>query len=175
MEACKSSGIVLFDDVEKILPPKHNGGPELEDTLLAIEAAGLEILDETKAAFETSVAMDPDPQGDLEEPIKIYLRQMDRFAPLTRVREFELMEMMRTGEASDAGRALQELVQANILLPVAIAKRYGRGVKLLELVAAGNDGLLDAMRAFDCHKGYRFSSFAIWWVRQAVIRASRIH
>ena len=175
IDAHKNSGFVLFDEVEKLLPSRHCGGSELEETLLAIEAAGLEILDEPKANFEAAVAIDPDPRGDLENPIKIYLREIARFPPITRVREFELTEIMRSGDAQAAAGALEELVQSNILVVVAIAKRYGRGVKILDLVVAGNNGLVEAMRNFDCRRGYRFSSYAIWWIRQSIIRASRIH
>jgi RNA polymerase primary sigma factor len=121
------------------------------------------------------VAIDSDPRGDLENPVKIYLREIARFPSITRVREFELTEIMRSGGEQAAGGALEELVQSNILVVVAIAKRYGRGVKILDLVVAGNNGLVEAMRHFDCHRGYRFSSYAIWWIRQSIIRASRIH
>lgn len=171
----KASGYVLFDDIEKLLPRTHNGGSELEEALLAIEAAALEILDEPRADFAAHVAIDPSPEKDLENPINMYMREIARFPPIDRVQEFELTELMRSGDAASAGRALQELVQANLLLVVAIAKRYGRGVKLLDLAVAGNNGLMDAMRNFDCHRGYRFSSYAIWWIRQAIIRASRTH
>ncbi|HEV2201816.1 MAG TPA: sigma-70 family RNA polymerase sigma factor [Bryobacteraceae bacterium] len=172
----KESGFVLFDEVEGVLPPKHNGGRALEDTILAIESSGLEILDEPRAEFEAKLSADTDPKNYLDDPVKVYVREVGQVPLLSRLREFELRELIQSDHPQTAEQAKKELVEGNLRVVVAVAQRYAdRGVHVLDLIMAGNEGLMSAVQRFDGRRGYRFSSYAIWWIRQSIIRAARVH
>jgi len=172
----KESGFVLFDEVEAVLPPKHNGGRALEETILAIENSGLEILDEPRAEVEAKLSVDTDPESFIDDPVKVYVREVCQVPLLSRLHEFELAQLMQSADPEAAQSARKDLVEGNLRVVVAIAKRYAdSGVHVLDLTQAGNQGLMSAIRRFDCRRGCRFSSYAIWWIRQSIIRAARVH
>ena len=109
----------------------------------------------------------------IDDPVRMYLREIGRVPLLTPERERELAEIM-TNSTSDEERemAKQELVEANLRLVVSIAKRYvGKGMFFLDLIQEGNLGLMKAVDKFDYSKGYKFSTYATWWIRQAITRA----
>ena len=109
----------------------------------------------------------------IDDPVRMYLKEIGRVPLLTPERERELAEIM-TNSTSDEERemAKQELVEANLRLVVSIAKRYvGKGMFFLDLIQEGNLGLMKAVDKFDYSKGYKFSTYATWWIRQAITRA----
>ncbi len=104
--------------------------------------------------------------------LRDYLREISKAPLLTRDRELELAKQIVNGP--DAQVARRELIEANLRLVVSIARRYeGRGVRLLDLIQEGNIGLVRAVEKFDASKGFRFSTFATWWIREAIENALR--
>ena len=105
---------------------------------------------------------------DVDEPIKMYLREIGQIPLLTNERELELAKRISEGDE----RAKQELMEANLRLVVSIAKKHtNRGLKLLDLIQEGNIGLMKAVEKFESNKGFKFSTYATWWIRQAITRA----
>ena len=103
-----------------------------------------------------------------DDPVRLYLKEIGKVPLLTNEREKELAELMMAGDE----KAKTELVEANLRLVVSIAKRYvGRGMYFLDLIQEGNLGLMKAVEKFDHTKGYKFSTYATWWIRQAITRA----
>ena len=109
------------------------------------------------------------PEGiALDDPVRMYLKEIGRVPLLTAEEEVELAQRMEAGDES----ARHRLEEANLRLVVSIAKRYvGRGMLFLDLIQEGNLGLLKAVEKFDYSKGYKFSTYATWWIRQAITRA----
>ena len=104
----------------------------------------------------------------IDDPVRLYLKEIGKVPLLTNEREKSLAERMMAGDES----AKTELVEANLRLVVSIAKRYvGRGMFFLDLIQEGNLGLMKAVEKFDYTKGYKFSTYATWWIRQAITRA----
>ena len=104
----------------------------------------------------------------VDDPVRMYLKEIGKVPLLTTEREHELAERMAVGDED----AKSELVEANLRLVVSIAKRYvGRGMYFLDLIQEGNLGLMKAVDKFDYTKGYKFSTYATWWIRQAITRA----
>ena len=107
----------------------------------------------------------------VEDPVKLYLREIGRVKLLSKNEEIALAEKIMKG-GSDGDKAKRKLVQANLRLVVSIAKKYvGRGMLFLDLIQEGNLGLIRAAEKFDHEKGYKFSTYATWWIRQAITRA----
>ena len=107
-------------------------------------------------------------EGLVDDPVRLYLKEIGRVPLLTSEREHELAERMAEGDVE----AKKALVEANLRLVVSIAKRYvGRGMFFLDLIQEGNLGLMKAVDKFDYTKGYKFSTYATWWIRQAITRA----
>ena len=109
------------------------------------------------------------PEGvSIEDPVRMYLKEIGKVPLLNAEREIELAKRMEEGDEE----AKKELAEANLRLVVSIAKRYvGRGMLFLDLIQEGNLGLIKAVEKFDYHKGYKFSTYATWWIRQAITRA----
>ena len=109
------------------------------------------------------------PDGvSIEDPVRMYLKEIGKVPLLSADREIELAQRMEEGDED----AKKELAEANLRLVVSIAKRYvGRGMLFLDLIQEGNLGLIKAVEKFDYHKGYKFSTYATWWIRQAITRA----
>ncbi len=109
------------------------------------------------------------PDGvSIEDPVRMYLKEIGKVPLLSAEREIELAQRMEEGDED----AKKELAEANLRLVVSIAKRYvGRGMLFLDLIQEGNLGLIKAVEKFDYHKGYKFSTYATWWIRQAITRA----
>ena len=104
----------------------------------------------------------------IDDPVKVYLKDIGKVPLLSMEEELELAKRMKEGDEE----AKKRLSEANLRLVVSIAKRYvGRGMLFLDLIQEGNMGLMKAVEKFDCTKGFRFSTYATWWIRQAVTRA----
>ncbi|MBQ9467481.1 MAG: RNA polymerase sigma factor RpoD [Clostridia bacterium] len=105
----------------------------------------------------------------IDDPVRMYLKEIGKVPLLSGEREMELARLM---EEEGDEQAKQELVEANLRLVVSIAKRYvGKGMSFLDLIQEGNLGLMKAVEKFDYHKGYKFSTYATWWIRQSITRA----
>ena len=131
-----------------------------EEALLAVEDAE----DVDVENIDLSV-----PDGiSIEDPVRMYLKEIGKVPLLTADEEIELAQRMEEGDEE----AKKRLAEANLRLVVSIAKRYvGRGMLFLDLIQEGNMGLMKAVEKFDYRKGYKFSTYATWWIRQAITRA----
>ena len=109
------------------------------------------------------------PEGvSIEDPVRMYLKEIGKVPLLSAEEEIELAQRMEEGDQE----AKKRLAEANLRLVVSIAKRYvGRGMLFLDLIQEGNLGLIKAVEKFDYRKGYKFSTYATWWIRQAITRA----
>ena len=107
-------------------------------------------------------------RGNAEDPVRMYLKEIGRIPLLSPEEEIELAKRMEEGDEE----AKKKLSEANLRLTVSIAKRYsGRGMQFLDLIQEGNLGLIKAVEKFDYRKGYKFSTYATWWIRQSITRA----
>lgn len=107
-------------------------------------------------------------RGSAEDPVRMYLKEIGRIPLLSPEEEIELAKRMEAGDEE----AKKKLSEANLRLTVSIAKRYsGRGMQFLDLIQEGNLGLIKAVEKFDYRKGYKFSTYATWWIRQSITRA----
>ena len=154
-QRCMDEGIEIIDDADV--------GAE-DDA--ADFADNLEDKDETDADVDIDLSV---PEGvALDDPVRMYLKEIGRVPLLTAEEEVDLARRMEAGDES----ARHRLEEANLRLVVSIAKRYvGRGMLFLDLIQEGNLGLLKAVEKFDYSKGYKFSTYATWWIRQAITRA----
>jgi RNA polymerase primary sigma factor len=128
------------------------------------------VLGEETEAVETEVEIDLSvPEGiGIDDPVRMYLKEIGRVPLLSAEDEVALAKLMEQG----VEEAKRRLVEANLRLVVSIAKRYvGRGMLFLDLIQEGNLGLIKAVEKFDYRKGYKFSTYATWWIRQAITRA----
>ena len=108
----------------------------------------------------------------IDDPVKVYLKEIGRVPLLTADEEISLAERMNGDDPVDAAKARKRLSEANLRLVVSIAKRcVGRGMQFLDLIQEGNLGLIKAVEKFDHTKGFKFSTYATWWIRQAITRA----
>ena len=108
----------------------------------------------------------------IDDPVRMYLKEIGRVPLLTADQERELAKRMESSNEREHTEAQKQLAEANLRLVVSIAKRYvGRGMLFLDLIQEGNLGLIKAVEKFDYHKGYKFSTYATWWIRQAITRA----
>jgi len=139
--------------------------------LVPIDVAGEEPADlEAVAGVETEIDMDLTvPEGiGIDDPVRMYLKEIGRVPLLNAEEEVNLAKRMEEGDEI----AKKRLVEANLRLVVSIAKRYvGRGMLFLDLIQEGNLGLIKAVEKFDFRKGFKFSTYATWWIRQAITRA----
>src|ERR1700738_1326163 len=124
-----------------------------------------EVVEIDDALIATIEAMD---SVSLDDPVRMYLKEIGRVALLKGEQEVTLARAIEAGRAD----AKHKLTEANLRLVVSIAKKYiGRGMSFLDLIQEGNMGLIRAVEKFDYHKGYKFSTYATWWIRQAITRA----
>jgi len=189
IERAKRKGSISYqeisDQLESIEMDK-NQMDDLYDTLISI---GIEIVSDADPDDFEIIALEQEDDGELElpveetevdleaslpkgiavdDPVRMYLKEIGKVPLLSADEEIELAKKMEAGD-EDAKRALCE---ANLRLVVSIAKRYvGRGMLFLDLIQEGNLGLIKAVDKFDWRKGYKFSTYATWWIRQAITRS----
>jgi len=135
-----------------------------------LETQGIDILGNLDAEEEVEKDLDLTlPEGiNIDDPVRMYLKEIGKVPLLSAEEEVELAQRMEEGDEA----AKKKLAEANLRLVVSIAKRYvGRGMLFLDLIQEGNLGLIKAVEKFDYHKGYKFSTYATWWIRQAITRA----
>lgn len=146
----------------------------LDDVIVLLERAGIEVIDEEDIEREM-VERDRSKKAEafndamiVDDPVRMYLKEIGKVELLTADEEKELAARMEAGD----WEAKQHLTEANLRLVVSIAKRYtGRGMHFLDLIQEGNLGLIKAVDKFDYTKGFKFSTYATWWIRQAITRA----
>ena len=154
-EQCSQNNIEIIDD---IIPDTENFA-DLENITEPIDVLG-DGTDDYDAAISDAIAID--------DPVKIYLKEIGRVPLLSPDEEIELAQRMQNGDSA----AKKRLAEANLRLVVSIAKRYGgRGMSFLDLIQEGNLGLIKAVEKFDYTKGFKFSTYATWWIRQSITRA----
>ena len=156
------------DQIDKMYEELEDNGINFDGDLSAEEMSAIE---SEVAQFSEADAMVTSLEQDgvnVDDPVRLYLKEIGKVPLLTNEREKELAERMMAGDES----AKTELVEANLRLVVSIAKRYvGRGMYFLDLIQEGNLGLMKAVEKFDYTKGYKFSTYATWWIRQAITSA----
>ena len=138
-----------------------------------LEGQGIDILGNIEAEEEVEKELDLTlPEGiNIDDPVRMYLKEIGKVPLLTAEEEIELAKKMEEG-GPEGEAAKKKLAEANLRLVVSIAKRYvGRGMLFLDLIQEGNLGLIKAVEKFDFHKGFKFSTYATWWIRQAITRA----
>ncbi len=146
----------IFDTLEEMgIKIKSDAEAEAE-----IEASELEDADSHMIILNDSISVD--------DPVRMYLKEMGKVPLLSADEEIEIAQRVEKGDE----KAKEKLAEANLRLVVSIAKRYvGRGMLFLDLIQEGNLGLIKAVEKFDYTKGYKFSTYATWWIRQAITRA----
>jgi len=157
-----------IDELDKLCDALEDNGVELPGSLSTAE---LEEIQKEVSKFENSANMEKilEQEGvTIDDPVRQYLKEIGRIPLLDGDREKELAERMMNGDEDAKGL----LVESNLRLVVSIAKKYlGRGMYFLDLIQEGNLGLMKAVEKFDYTKGYKFSTYATWWIRQAITRA----
>ena len=173
---------VVYDDLSnKLATPFTLNADEMDKLIQKVEDAGISVVDENgdpsihswksaeKKAEQAKTEDLSAPTGvKINDPVRMYLKEIGRVSLLTAEEEVALALKIEEGDQE----AKQRLAEANLRLVVSIAKRYvGRGMQFLDLIQEGNMGLMKAVEKFDYRKGFKFSTYATWWIRQAITRA----
>ncbi|QNO16738.1 RNA polymerase sigma factor RpoD [Alkalicella caledoniensis] len=186
MERGKNRGILTYKDIMDYLQEFDLSSDQIDEYYEKIISMGIEVVDDSNDDLEVleidsdseseedseDVDLDIDislPEGiSVNDPVRMYLKEIGRVPLLSATEEVNLAKRMENGDEE----AKRRLVEANLRLVVSIAKRYvGRGMLFLDLIQEGNLGLIKAVEKFDYTKGYKFSTYATWWIRQAITRA----
>ncbi len=178
IEQGKTNGKLTTKEITDVLDDLDFDTEQLSTIIGQCEQLNIEIVDDTlidDPIGESELDMMDDLDMSLstegiaiDDPVKIYLKEIGRVPLLSPDEETELAQRMADGDSS----AKKRLSEANLRLVVSIAKKYvGRGMQFLDLIQEGNLGLLKAVEKFDYTKGYKFSTYATWWIRQAITRA----
>ena len=192
IEQAQTNGRLTMDELVDAMAPLGANLEQMEDTYNILSAAGIEVEvadedlpeeDEPAPSAEELSQLQEELEGDdvsvsdadlivddgnTSDPVRMYLREIGKVPLLTPEQEHEIAVRIVNGDP----KASVEMTEANLRLVVSIAKRYvGRGMQLLDLIQEGNLGLLKAVEKYDYTKGFKFSTYATWWVRQAITRA----
>ena len=186
--AKKKKNVLEYQEISDFFKDQSLEVEQMEKVLDFLEASGVDVLrisgndeelildddaDIEKMDDEEEIELDKIdlsvPEGvSIEDPVRMYLKEIGKVSLLTADEEIELAKRMEQGDEE----AKKRLAEANLRLVVSIAKRYvGRGMLFLYLIQEGNLGLIKAVEKFDYRKGYKFSTYATWWIRQAITRA----
>jgi RNA polymerase primary sigma factor len=190
-ERGKKRGSLTYEEINAVFDSVEDVDPDRIDALFEeIATLGIEVVEEQKeekpAAEDGAAESDALPAGlSLDDPVRMYLKEIGRVPLLTMDEEKQLamaieagdLERQKNGQAQSriiehGDESKRKLTEANLRLVVSIAKKYvGRGMLFLDLIQEGNLGLIRAVEKFDYRKGYKFSTYATWWIRQAITRA----
>ena len=181
--AKKKKNVLEYQEISDHFADLHLEEEQMDEILDALEKSGIDVLritDDDDIPDEELLLSDEDevdmenldlsiPDGiSIEDPVRMYLKEIGKVPLLSAEEEIELAKRMENGDQE----AKKRLAEANLRLVVSIAKRYvGRGMLFLDLLQEGNLGLIKAVEKFDYRKGYKFSTYATWWIRQAITRA----
>jgi RNA polymerase primary sigma factor len=187
----KHRGFLTMAEVQQELEDAEASGEAFEEVADALRSQGIRLTEEGPGVTEEFIEVG---QISVSDPVRLYLNEIGRYPLLTSQQEVELAMQMEAGRRAqsrlaeealieedqaflgheiDMGDAAhKQLVQSNLRLVVALARRYvGRGMALLDLIQEGNVGLMRAVERFDYRRGFKFSTYATWWIRQAISRA----
>ena len=181
--AKKKKNVLEYQEISDHFADLHLEEEQMDEILDALEKSGIDVLritDDDDIPDEELLLSDEDevdmenldlsiPDGiSIEDPVRMYLKEIGKVPLLSAEEEIELAKRMENGDQE----AKKRLAEANLRLVVSIANRYvGRGMLFLDLIQEGNLGLIKAVEKFDYRKGYKFSTYATWWIRQAITRA----
>ena len=179
--AKKKKNMLEYQEVLELLRDTELGKEEIEKICDFLEQNGVDILRVTEETDDDEILLTEEDEVDvesidlsvpegvsIEDPVRMYLKEIGKVPLLSAEEEIELAQRMENGDEE----AKKKLAEANLRLVVSIAKRYvGRGMLFLDLIQEGNLGLIKAVEKFDYSKGYKFSTYATWWIRQAITRA----
>ena len=186
----KKKGVLTSREVMEYLTEQEMEPEQLDKILETLEAYSITVVNDendlptpeeaaadsaAQAAMAAEKEVNPEeidlsvPEGiAIDDPVRMYLKEIGKVPLLTADQEIELAKRLEDGDED----AKQQLAEANLRLVVSIAKRYvGRGMLFLDLIQEGNLGLIKAVEKFDYRKGFKFSTYATWWIRQAITRA----
>ncbi len=181
----KKKGSLTYREIMDALQGVELSADQIDDIYEQLGRMGIDVLPENgdaedeilvKASDEETDEVQEEPEVDLsipegvgiDDPVRMYLKEIGRVPLLNAQEEIQLAKCMEAGDEN----AKRRLAEANLRLVVSIAKRYvGRGMLFLDLIQEGNLGLIKAVEKFDYTKGYKFSTYATWWIRQAITRA----
>ncbi|HHU50891.1 MAG TPA: RNA polymerase sigma factor RpoD [Firmicutes bacterium] len=173
----RKKGAITYQEIMDLFEQVDLSPEEIDEIYEALTSKGIEIIadhpeEEPDEDFSPEETPDLDitiPEGiALDDPVRMYLKEIGRVPLLSAEEEIELAKRAKEGEEL----AKRRLAEANLRLVVSIAKRYvGRGMLFLDLIQEGNLGLIKAVEKFDHRKGFKFSTYATWWIRQAITRA----
>lgn len=187
LETAKKRGMITYQEIMERLSPFDQEPEQIDEFFEQLSEQGIEVLNESDEdldvpELEPDLAADVDHDEDymvdddllippgvkINDPVRMYLKEIGRVPLLSAEEEIELAKRIEQGDQE----AKKRLTEANLRLVVSIAKRYvGRGMLFLDLIQEGNMGLLKAVEKFDYRKGFKFSTYATWWIRQAITRA----
>ena len=173
IEKGKKSGILTYKEIMDEIDHIDLEPEQIEKIYEVLESMGIEVqgdMNEVSGVEEEELDLDLSiPEGvAIDDPVRIYLKEIGKVPLLSSEEEIELAKKIEEGSQY----AKKKLAEANLRLVVSIAKRYvGRGMLFLDLIQEGNLGLIKAVEKFDYRKGYKFSTYATWWIRQAITRA----
>ncbi len=178
VELGKKRGVLSYADITEKLASFDQDSDQIDEFFEYLGEQGIEVLNETEDVpnlqevakeeeFDLNDLSVP-PGIKINDPVRMYLKEIGRVPLLSAEDEIQLAKQIETGDEE----AKRRLAEANLRLVVSIAKRYvGRGMLFLDLIQEGNMGLIKAVEKFDYEKGYKFSTYATWWIRQAITRA----
>ncbi|MBQ3110806.1 MAG: RNA polymerase sigma factor RpoD [Clostridia bacterium] len=177
IEAGKQKGVLTAKEIEDALGEFELDAEQFEKIHELLDAQGITVVGDMDSELakidESEAAEDPEdlsvPEGvSIDDHVRMYLKEIGKVPLLSPTEEHDYAKRMSEGDEV----ARQKLTEANLRLVVSIAKRYvGRGMLFLDLIQEGNLGLIKAVEKFDYTKGYKFSTYATWWIRQAITRA----
>jgi len=174
LERGKKKGMLSYKEIMDTLEEIELEPDQIEKVYESVENMGVEIIGDIEEELEEIKLEETEldlsiPEGiSLDDPVRMYLKEIGKVQLLTGNEESELAQRMAEGDIE----ARRRLAEANLRLVVSIAKRYvGRGMLFLDLIQEGNLGLIKAVEKFDHEKGFKFSTYATWWIRQAITRA----
>ena len=173
VEVGQEKGFLTYEEIATVLEEVEISKEQVEDLHSYLLDHGIDVLESAGDPTPDAPAAEKGPELDLTvEPsldsLRLYLRAIGRVSLLTAEQEVQLAKRIERGDM----RAKQAMIEANLRLVVSIAKGYlGRGLSFLDLIQEGSLGLIRAVEKFDYRKGYKFSTYATWWIRQAVTRA----
>ncbi len=174
----KKDGFLTYDEIMNCFEDIEVDAEQIDELYQTLEEIGIDIIDEEidedeeeeeeKTEKNTKANINTNKGIDVGDPVKMYLKEIGKIPLLTKEEEVELAKRIEAGDES----AKKELAEANLRLVVSIAKKYiGRGMSFLDLIQEGNLGLIKAVEKFDYTKGYKFSTYATWWIRQSITRS----
>lgn len=178
VELGREQGYITLDDILHAFPKAEKNLPELDMLYAALVEEGIEVMEraaeaEKKEDAGKKMRLKVEELGKkarklTTDPVRMYLGEIGKVQLLVKEEEVSLAKRVETGDK----KAVDKLIRSNLRLVVSIAKKYlGRGLTMLDLIQEGNIGLMKAVQKYDWRRGYKFSTYATWWIRQAITRA----